>query len=94
MTALPGQRAAQRPLRAMTSAQRALGRAAVAGAAGLGTSGVAFIDGQTYDVDLSAPPEEQLRRVEPPCRCEDTGVCPCEDSTGETDETDTQERQD
>lgn len=54
MTALPGQRAAQRPWRAMTSAQRALGRAAQP-AGGFGSTGVAYIDGQVYDVDLAAP---------------------------------------
>lgn len=91
MTALPGQRSAQQPLRAMTSAQRALGRAAQSGAGGLGTNGVAFVDGQTYDVDLSAPPDRRVRRVdsaEPPA--EDTATGPDgdqapDDSVGGTD---------
>ncbi|MFZ4266637.1 hypothetical protein [Streptomyces arboris] len=68
MTALPGQRSAQRPWRAVTSAQRALGRAAQSTAGGLGSVGIAFIDGQTYDVDLTAPGgvRMELRREEPP----------------------------
>ena len=91
MTALPGQRAAQRPFRAMSSAQRAIGRAAASGSAGLGTTGVAFIDGQTYEVDLSAPEEEQLRRFEPEPAVDEAEPGP--DSSSETSESDTQERQ-
>ncbi|WP_199570515.1 hypothetical protein [Streptomyces murinus] len=83
MTALPGQRAAQRPYRAMVASQRALGRAAqAANGALVGPIGVAFIDGQQYDVDLSAPPDQQLRPVEPPCVCTCRCPCPCA-STGE-----------
>lgn len=98
MTALPGQRSAQRPWQAMTASQRALGRAATAGGGGLvGPHGVAFIDGQQYDVDLSAAPEDRLRRVEPPCRCTCQCSCPCSssetDSTGDNSGTETQERQ-
>ena len=81
MTALPGQRSAQRPWRAMTSSQRALGRAVQASAGGLGSSGIAFIDGQTYEVDLTAPPEEQARPVRPPCQCAEDS-CPCADDDG------------
>ncbi|MFF3096834.1 hypothetical protein [Streptomyces cyaneofuscatus] len=67
MTALPGQRSAQRPWRAVTSAQRALGRAAQSAAGGLGSAGIAFIDGQTYDVDLTAPDGVQMElREDPP----------------------------
>ncbi|WP_228995199.1 hypothetical protein [Streptomyces sp. DH8] len=68
MTALPGQRSAQRPYRAVTSAQRVLGRAAQAAAGGFGSTGLAFIDGQTYDVDLTAPGGVRVtpRTVEPP----------------------------
>ncbi|BBA98374.1 hypothetical protein RVR_4530 [Actinacidiphila reveromycinica] len=78
MTPLPGQRAAQRPIRAMVASQRALGRAAqAANGALVGPTGVAFIDGQQYDVDLSAPPDEQLRPVEPPCVCTCRCPCPC-----------------
>ncbi|MFJ2205923.1 hypothetical protein [Streptomyces microflavus] len=67
MTALPGQRSAQRPWRAMTSAQRALGRSAQASAAGFGSTGIAWIDGKTYDIDLTAPggARMQLRSEEP-----------------------------
>lgn len=83
MTALPGQRSAQRPYRAMVSAQRALGRAAQAGDGGLaGAVGIAFIDGAQYDVDLSAAPEDRLRLVEPPCKCACQCSCPC--SSGDT----------
>ncbi|MEU6628480.1 hypothetical protein ABZ905_09310 [Streptomyces parvus] len=66
MTALPGQRSAQRPWRAVTSAQRALGRAAQSGG-GFGAAGIAFIDGETYDVDLMAPGGVQItpRSAEP-----------------------------
>ncbi|MEU2487020.1 hypothetical protein ABZ593_20730 [Streptomyces sp. NPDC012617] len=63
MSPLPGQRSAQRPLQAMVASQRVLGRAAQAAAGGLGTSGIAFIDGQTFDVDLAAPAEERVRLV-------------------------------
>ncbi|WNI20291.1 hypothetical protein [Actinacidiphila sp. ITFR-21] len=63
---VPGQRAAQRPLRAMTAVQRVLGRAARAGDGGLvGPIGVAFIGGKQYQVDLSAPPGAQLSPLGP-----------------------------
>lgn len=63
---VPGQRAAQRPLRAITAAQRVLGRAAKADDGGLvGPVGVAFIGGTHYQVDLSAPPGAQLTPVPP-----------------------------
>lgn len=66
MTALPGQRAAQRPLRALTAAQRVLGRAAHADDGGLvGPVGVAFVDGHQYQVDLSAPLGAQLSVLKP-----------------------------
>jgi hypothetical protein len=66
MTALPGQRAAQRPLRALTAAQRVLGNAVRAGDGGLvGPLGVAFVDGHQYRVDLSAPPGAQLAELHP-----------------------------
>jgi hypothetical protein len=66
MTALPGQRAAQRPLRAFTAAQRVLGNAVRAGDGGLvGPLGVAFVDGHQYRVDLSAPPGAQLAELHP-----------------------------
>ncbi|MFJ3545487.1 hypothetical protein ACIPQH_25365 [Streptomyces rubiginosohelvolus] len=51
----------------MTSAQRALGRVAQSTAGGLGATGIAFIDGQTYDVDLTAPGGMRVElREEPP----------------------------
>lgn len=63
---VPGQRAAQRPLRALTASQRVLGRAAKAGDGGLvGPLGVAFIGGHSYRVDLSAPPGTQLTPLVP-----------------------------
>lgn len=66
MTALPGQRAAQRPLRALTAAQRVLGRAASAGdGAVVGPVGVAFVGGHQYRVDLSAPPGAQVSALQP-----------------------------
>ncbi|MDX2917286.1 hypothetical protein [Streptomyces sp. NE06-03C] len=59
----------------MTSAQRALGRAAQATAGGLGATGIAFIDGQTFDVDLTAPGGMRVELREdppPPVSSEDT----------------------
>ena len=88
MTALPGQRAAQRPLRAMVAAQKVLGRSAQAANGGLvGAIGVAFIGGQQYEVDLSAPPEGRLRPVEPPGSPSGSGAA------GGNDGTKQQERQ-
>jgi hypothetical protein len=73
---LPGQRAAQSPLQAMTASQRALGRAAQAGAGGLaGAIGSAWVDGQRYEVDLLAAAEERTRPVLD-CGCADTCRCP------------------
>ncbi|WP_086778042.1 hypothetical protein [Streptomyces griseus] len=71
MTALPGQRSAQRPWRAITSTQRALGRAAQS-ADGFGAVGIAFIDGETFDVDLMAPGGAQItpRSAEPSPECD------------------------
>lgn len=63
---VPGQRAAQRPMRAMTAVHRVLGRAVKAGDGGLvGPLGVAFIGGHNYRVDLSAPPGTQLTPLLP-----------------------------
>ncbi|MEW2066629.1 hypothetical protein [Streptomyces sp. NPDC007346] len=74
--ALPGQRAAQRPLRAMTASQRALGRAATAQDGGLaGAVGVGWIDGRRVDIDLLAPPGRQVVPVPEPCECR--CVCAC-----------------
>ncbi|MFC8723779.1 hypothetical protein [Streptomyces bacillaris] len=74
MTALPGQRAAQRPLRALLASQRALGRAAQAQGGGLaGPLGVGWINGRQVDIDLLAPPGRQVVPVAVPCVC----VCTC-----------------
>ncbi|MGW6391235.1 hypothetical protein ACWFR1_12200 [Streptomyces sp. NPDC055103] len=90
MSPLPGQRAVQQPLRAGTSAQRALGRAAQASAGVLAfPAGIGWVNGQRYDIDLTAPPGQQARPILP-CGC--AVECGCDDeSPGEQSET--QERQ-
>ncbi|GGX37757.1 hypothetical protein GCM10010353_61490 [Streptomyces chryseus] len=95
MSPIPGQRAAQRTVRAMTSSQRALGRSVQAAAGGLATAiGWGWVDGQHMVIDLAAPPGQQTRPAALACGC--TGRCrgecpPPEDSEGT--QTDTQERQ-
>jgi hypothetical protein len=54
MPALPAQRAVQRPVQAAMASQRALGRAAQGVAEPVTPIGVAWINGQWYDVDLTA----------------------------------------
>ncbi|WP_327415379.1 hypothetical protein [Streptomyces sp. NBC_01233] len=107
MSALPGQRAAQRTVRAITSTQRALGRSAQASPGGLSAfTGWGWIDGQQVDVDLSAPPGQQVRPSRLPCGClgRCRGQCPPLDEVDEDqddegqdqdqgDETETPERQ-
>jgi hypothetical protein len=59
MTALPGQRAAQRPLRAAVAAQRAIGRAVTGG----GTSStrlVLNVGGQWMEQTVNDEGQEQL----------------------------------
>jgi hypothetical protein len=53
MPALPAQRAVQRPVQAAMASQRALGRAAQGAAEPVAPIGVAWINGQWYDIDLS-----------------------------------------
>ncbi|GAA2948076.1 hypothetical protein ACFPN0_15345 [Kitasatospora cinereorecta] len=80
MSPVPGQRAAQRPLRAMTASQRVLGRSVQAAAGALtGPVGVGFIDGQQVEVDLSKPPGQQVRRV---LACGCVGECTCQAEEG------------
>ncbi|WP_439082050.1 hypothetical protein [Streptomyces sp. WL006] len=57
----------------MTSVQRALGRNAQSGSGGYGSTGIAFIDGQVYDVDLMAHGgvRTELRDTEPQLPTED-----------------------
>ncbi|MGW6458724.1 hypothetical protein ACWF94_22885 [Streptomyces sp. NPDC055078] len=81
MSPLPGQRAVQQPLRAGTSAQRALGRAAQAGTGVLAfPAGVGWVDGQQVEVDLSKPPGQQVRRVLA-CGCGGECTCQAEEET-------------
>ncbi|WP_434593232.1 hypothetical protein [Streptomyces sp. A5-4] len=78
----------------MTSAQRALGRAAQAGAGGLaGPVGLGWVDGQHFDIDLTAPPGRQARLAELACGC--TGRCrgECANNGRQDDRAETQERQ-
>jgi hypothetical protein len=76
---VPGQRAAQRTVRAMTSSQRALGRSVQAAAGGLtATIGFGWVDGRHFDVDLAAQPGQQARLKALPCGClgHCRGECP------------------
>ncbi|MFD3612400.1 hypothetical protein ACFWXA_30900 [Streptomyces atroolivaceus] len=94
MSALPGQRSTQQPYRAATSAYRALGKAAQAGAGGVvGMVGIGFVDGQQWTVDLAAPPGEQAQLAELPCGC--FGTCTADHELEDPGEcgADTQERQ-
>ncbi|MFH8577105.1 hypothetical protein [Streptomyces zaomyceticus] len=94
MTAAPGQRSAQRTVRAITSTQRALGRSAQAAAGGLTSAvGWGWVDGQHLDVDLAAAPGQQARPSALPCGC--VGRCrgDCPPVEDEGTETDTSERQ-
>ncbi|MFD6936256.1 hypothetical protein ACFWAP_08905 [Streptomyces goshikiensis] len=93
MSPVPGQRAAQRPLRAMTAAQRVFGRAVQASAAAMvGPVGVGFIDGRQVEVDLSAPPGEQVREVLA-CGCVAACTCPAAEEVPADGGTEEQERQ-
>jgi ferric-dicitrate binding protein FerR (iron transport regulator) len=90
----PGQRAAQPAVRAMTSTQRALGRAAQSTAGGLTAAlGLGWVDGQHFQVDLSAPPGQQARLAALACGC--TGRCrgDCPEADEGQEETDMHERQ-
>lgn len=62
MTALPGQRSAQSPLRAAMAVQRALGRAARAG--GSSSSLVMLVDGQWMRQVIDADGQERLEPYE------------------------------
>lgn len=91
--AVPGQRAAQRPLRAMTASQRVLGRAVQAAAGALaGPVGIGFIDGQHVEVDLSQPPGQKVRRVLA-CGCVGECTCPAEEEPPVDGGGDAQERE-
>lgn len=92
MTALPGQRAAQRPLRALLASQRALGRAAQTQDGGLaGPRGVGWINGRQVDIDLLAPPGRQVVPVAAPCvrtcACAEGDQVPADDRQGDKDVT-------
>jgi hypothetical protein len=60
----------QQPYQAATATYRVLGKAAQAAAGGLvGSIGVGFVDGQQWDLDLTAPPGQQAtlaHHQEPP----------------------------
>ncbi|MFJ7586949.1 hypothetical protein ACIQZO_06055 [Streptomyces sp. NPDC097617] len=93
MSPVPGQRAAQRPLRAMTAAQRVVGRAVQASAGAMtGPVGVGFIDGRQVQIDLAAPPGEQVREVLA-CGCVGACTCPAAEKISADGGTQTPERQ-
>ncbi len=63
MTAVPGQRAVQQPLRAAMATQRAIGRALSTNlGAPVSARGVAMLDGAYFDVDLSGARSRMVPR--------------------------------
>jgi hypothetical protein len=65
MSPIPGQRSVQQPYQAATATYRALGKAAQSAAGGMaGAIGVGFVNGQQWEIDLSAPPGQQAKPVD------------------------------